>query len=83
MSAFVDECVRRFSNLRLDRRLENVLPRGRLRVGAPSPSAGRTLMSFGTLALSELLGAISVDLRYVTQFELGSRIAYLMACREA
>jgi hypothetical protein len=40
-------------------------------------------MSFGTLALSELLGAISVDLRYVTQFELGSRIAYLMACREA
>ncbi|MEX2048650.1 MAG: hypothetical protein WEB90_03645 [Gemmatimonadota bacterium] len=78
LSVFVDECNRRFANLDLDRRLENVTPRGRLLVGGPVPPEGRKLLSFGTLALSELLGSISEDLRYLTQFELGTRLAYLM-----
>ena len=76
---FVAECERHFTQAYVDRRLENVRPRQWAMVGSmPKGSKQRRLFSFGTQALSKLLESISPDLKDVTQFELGSRLAYLM-----
>ena len=78
MSVCLREIERRFSNLHLDRRLEGVKPRKRVRPDS-IPRAERKLLSFGTPALAQVLESISEELRDITQFELGSRLAYLMA----
>ncbi len=79
MATCVAECERRFTKLQIDRRLVNVRPRRRLTVGGAAPQHDdRKLFSFGTLALSKLLESISPDLKDIAQFELGSRLAYLM-----
>ena len=78
MAICMKECERRFSSFRLDRRLEGVLPRRRLKAGA-TPFTGRKLLSFGTPALGELLESISPGLGDITQFDLGSRMSYLIA----
>ena len=39
----------------------------------------RKLFSFGTLLLRQVLESISPELRDIPQYELGSRLAYLMS----
>lgn len=81
----VSELGRRFKALRIDTRLAGVRPRGRAAhrdpgaAGVPAPDARRRGYSFGTVALSDLLGTIDPELRDAPQFELGSRIAYALA----
>jgi len=77
MEAYVSEIERRFTQLQLDRRQVNVRPRRRLVEGGGAGQKGRKLLSFGTMALSEVLEAISPELKEITQFDLGSRLAYL------
>jgi len=80
MSAAVDECARRFSDLLLDKRLENVRPRQRLIMGEAGFDIDlRKLFSFGTLLLRQVLDSISPDLRDITQYEFGSRLAYVLS----
>ncbi len=80
MAATVAECERRFAHLELDTRLEDVRPRQRFVAGeADFDMDLRKLFSFGTLLLRQVLDAISPDLRDVPQYELGSRLAYLMS----
>jgi hypothetical protein len=79
MDSCVAECERRLANLVLDKRLVNVRPRRRLTVGGGGPGAvDRKGFSFGTVGLQELLASVSPELVHITQFELGSRISYLM-----
>jgi len=47
-------------------------------VGTTQERGDRRLFSFGTLALSSLLESVSPDLKALTQFDLGSRLSYLM-----
>jgi len=78
----VELCRSRFSDLRLDARLVNVRPRRRLRVGGRSERGGdesRKLYSFGTVGLQDLLDAVSPELGEVSQYDLGSRLSYLLA----
>jgi hypothetical protein len=59
--------------------MEDVRPRHRLTVGgAGVEHEGRKLYSFGTRSLRDLLGSTSPDLADITQFELGSRLSYVM-----
>lgn len=81
----VQELSRRFSALRLDRRLVGVRPRARFKKGEgevrEDRAAGRPrrrLYSFGTADLADLLEAISPELREAPQYEFGSRIAYAL-----
>lgn len=79
METFVAECERRFTDLVIDKRLENVRPRQRLTLANPVPgSPDRKLFSFGTVALKDLLEAVSPELGNLTQFELGTRLSYLL-----
>ena len=78
MATLVAECERRFTRLQIDRRQVNVRPRRRLIDGGGSNQEVRRLFSFGTLGLSQVLESISPDLKDISQFELGSRLAYLM-----
>ena len=80
MAATVTECQRRFDNIELDTRLENVRPRHRFVAGeADFDMDLRKLFSFGTLLLRQVLDSISPELRDIPQYELGSRLAYLMS----
>lgn len=78
-SDLATELGRRFRSLRMDRRLVGVRPRGRpmrREKGVPAPEEHRRRgYSFGTHALSDLLGSIEPELRDAPQFEIGSRIA--------
>jgi hypothetical protein len=79
-AAVVAECARRFEGLELDRRLENVRPRHRFKSGEQGFDLDlRKLYSFGTLLLRQTLESISSDLRDVTHYELGSRLAYVLS----
>ncbi len=79
LHALVAEFESRFSDLSLDRRLENVRVRARAVVGQALPGEEqRKLFSFGSLALAKLLDDISPELHELTQNELGSRLSYLM-----
>jgi hypothetical protein len=79
----LSEFGRRGKALRLDRRLVGVRPRARSthrEKGAVAPeTVGRRGYSFGTLALSDLLGSIAPELREAPQFELGSRMAFALS----
>jgi hypothetical protein len=77
MDVCIAECERRFTNLVLDKRQVNVRPRGRLMVGAPAHE-NRRLLAFGTVELQDLLEEVSPELAGITQYELSSRITYVM-----
>jgi hypothetical protein len=78
LEATVVGCGRRFTNMHLDTRLENVRPRRRFVGGdaAVNPDT-RDRYSFGTLLLRQILASTSPGLADLTQFELGSRLGYL------
>lgn len=79
MDFCVAECERRLTNLALDKRLVNVRPRRRLTVGGGAPGGiDRKGFSFGTVGLQDLLKSVSPELVDITQFELGSRLSFLM-----
>lgn len=75
----VSACERRFSALHLDARLEHVRPRQRLVMGEAGFDIDlRKLYSFGTLLLRQVLDSVSRELRDLPQYELGSRMAYVL-----
>ncbi len=79
LTSIVAECERRFASLEIDRRLENIRPRQSATVAGPhSGQEKRKLFAYGTVALSQLLEAISPELKDLTQYELGSRLSFLM-----
>lgn len=80
MAAIVAECDRRFAHIELDSRLENVRPRHRFSGGDYGFDMDlRKAFSFGTLLLRQVLDSISPELRDVPQYELGSRLAYVLS----
>ncbi len=75
----VSEFARRFRSRVIDTRLENVRPRRRFVVGATGFDLDlRKGFSYGTLLLRQALAAVSDDLGDLSQFELGSRVAYVL-----
>ena len=79
METCVSECERLFSEITLDTRLKDVRPRQRPGVGgAAPPHEGRKLFSFGSRNLQELLASIAPELKGITQYDLGSRLARMM-----
>lgn len=83
MAMTVAECERRFTHLQIDRRLVNVRPRQRFLAGDTGFDMDlRKLFSFGTLLLRQALESISPELRDLTQYELGSRLAYVLSRQE-
>lgn len=80
LAATVGELEGRFAQCELDTRLENVRPRQRFVGGDRGFDIDlRKLYSFGTLLLRQALESISPELRNVTQYELGSRLAYVLS----
>ncbi len=81
MLKFVWECERRFTKGQFDRRLVDVRLRRSLVIDTAAPARPthqlRKGFSYATTALAKLLESVSPDLRNVSQFELGSRLAYL------
>ena len=78
MLLFVAECEQRFTKAQFDRRMVDVrLRRSLISDTAARPDERRKGFSFATMALAKLLESISPDLRNISQFELGSRLAYL------
>jgi hypothetical protein len=79
MVPLVAECQRRFQRLTLDARLEGVRPRRRFVAGELGFNPDqRKRYAFGTLLLRHALESIDPELRDLTQYELGSRLAYLL-----
>ncbi len=79
MVPLVAECQSRFKQLRLDTRLEGVRPRRRFLAGDDGFNPDqRKRYAFGTLLLRHALESIEPELRNLTQYELGSRLAYLL-----
>ena len=79
------ELERRFTALRLDRRLQGVRPRARFvrpdpddEDATPPPGSRRRGYSFGTERLADVLEAIEPDLATMSQYEIGSRTAYAL-----
>jgi hypothetical protein len=80
MARTLDACQTRFRDLEVDRRLEHVRPRQRFVMGAPDFDYDlRKLYSFGTLLLRQVLDSISPELKDLTQYELGSRLAWVVS----
>ncbi len=79
MLKLVWECERRFTKAQFDRRLVDVRLRQSLIVDTAARPADqqRKGFSFATTALAKLLESISPCLKDLSQFELGSRLAYL------
>lgn len=79
LTAIVDQCRKRFANLVLDARLAGVRPRRRFVAGELGFNPDmRKRYAFGTLLLRHVLESISPELRDLTQYELGSRLAYVL-----
>lgn len=79
MAATVAECERRFANMVLDTRLEDVRPRARFLPGMQGFDYDqRKAFAFGTLLLRSVLDSVSPALRDLTQYELGARLAYVL-----
>ena len=80
MAATVRECERLFTRMTLDTRLETVRPRHRFIMGADDFDLDmRKLFSFGTLLLRQVLASVSPELGDLTQYELGSRLGYVLS----
>lgn len=79
MLKFVWECERRFTKAQFDRRLVDVRLRRSLIIdtAASSYQHQRKGFSYATTGLAALLESLSPDLKDISQFELGSRLAYL------
>ena len=74
------ELGRRFKCLRVDARLAGVRPRARFVMGEGGFDRNpRKRYSFGTPLLRHVLESISLELRGVPQYELGSRLAYALS----
>jgi hypothetical protein len=79
MSVTVSACRRYFRQIDVDTRLENVRPRQRFVMGEQGFDLDlRKMYSFGTLLLRQALDAVSPELKDLTQYELGSRLAYVL-----
>jgi len=75
----VDASEGRFTALTVDARLVGVRPRRRFVAGDHGFNPDqRKRYAYGTLLLRHALESISPDLRDLTQYELGSRLAYLL-----
>jgi hypothetical protein len=75
----VAEIARRFDGPVVDTRLENVRPRRRFAMGDDSFDIDlRKMFSYGTLLLRQALMAASPELGDLPQYELGSRVAYVL-----
>lgn len=84
VSDAVSQCERRFERITMDRRLEGVRPRQRFIPGEDAFDIDmRKAFSFGTLLLRQLLDSVSPDLRDLTHYEYGSRLAFVMAHADA
>jgi len=80
MATLLAELRHRFTDFALDARLEGVRPRARFVMGDKDFDYDlRKLYSFGTLLLRQILDAISRDLTDITQYELGSRLSYVLS----
>lgn len=80
LAGMLAACRLRFPDLELDTRLENVRPRQRFVAGEAGFDIDlRKMYSFGTLLLRSTLEAISPELRDLTHYELGSRLAYVLS----
>jgi hypothetical protein len=80
MEATLAECKSRFPHFQFDTRLRNIRPRRRFVPddSEPNPETRRRY-SFGTSLLREVLGSISPELSELTQYELASRLGYIMS----
>ncbi len=77
---FVSDCEKHLVNLRLDRRLEDMLPRRPVSYQTTARySVSRTGYSFASARLPRLLGEIAPGLDALNQCELSSRLVYLTA----
>ncbi len=75
----VSDVTRKLRGLEIDRRLEGVRPRGRFVMGEGDFDPDqRKRYSYGTLLLCHILESISPELRNITHYEFGSRLAYSM-----
>ena len=75
---FVAEFEDRFTQATVDRRMEKARLRKAQLVRKATPQYGhRRGFSYATESLSKLLESVSPELKAVSQFELGSRLAYL------
>ncbi len=75
---FVAEFVDRFTQATVDRRMEKARVRKAQLVRKATPQYGhRRGFSYATESLSKLLESVSPELKRLSQFELGSRLAYL------
>jgi hypothetical protein len=77
MDLTIAELEKRFLRLAIDKRMVNVRPRQRVTVGEPVHE-NRRLFSFGTIELQQLLASVSPEVEDITNYELASRISYLM-----
>ncbi len=76
----IEQCEGRFGRLEIDARLEDVRPRQRFVLGSSGFDMDlRKLFSFGTLLLRQVLESISPGLGDLPQYELSSRLAYVMS----
>jgi hypothetical protein len=76
VDAVYDECRRRFRDVHVDARLDGVLPRRRFIAGETGFDVDlRKHYSFGTLLLRHVLDSISPNLKDLTHYEYGSRLA--------
>jgi hypothetical protein len=79
MNVTVSACRRYFHDIEIDSRLEGVRPRQRFVMGEQGFDLDlRKMYSFGTLLLRQALDAVSPELKDLTQYELGSRLAYVL-----
>lgn len=76
------QCALRFDRFSLDRRLEGVRPRQRFAMGQEGFDLDqRKLFSYGTLLLRQALNSVDPSLGDLTQYEFGSRIAWILRGR--
>jgi hypothetical protein len=77
LKTLADQLEARFSHATFDRRPMGMRIRRRILVGEYPHDERRKGYSFATRALSQLLEAISPDIKRITEAELASRLAYL------
>jgi hypothetical protein len=76
----VAELRRRFGRMDVDDRLDGVRPRRRFVAGEEGFNPDmRKRYAFGTLILRHVLESISPELRDLTQYDFGSRLAYVLS----
>lgn len=80
LEAALEACTHRFTDVVLDTRLVGVRPRRRFVAGEQGFNPDqRKRYAFGTLLLRHALESISPELRDLTHYELGSRLAQVLS----